>query len=283
MKASSERVNMQLKAKDISVPTSLVLDLGTAQVKHGWSGNGGHPASVFPTVVGRGRHKGAMQKLGLRDSYVGRKAQARRGILSLSNPIRNGLVENWDDLELIWEHIWETEGEKASNGNGGGGLDNDGESRVLVTVPPLCPPADWRRMGEMLLEGGYGVGGIYLANKSVLSMYGGGRTTGVCVDSGEDMTYVVPCWEGTPLPDATLILRLGGKHVTDRLLHLLSNGKYSFSDDTFLLWKRGGRARAGGGRLTVASRRDVVREAKERFCRVSPTAMAKAGGRICKG
>ena len=71
---------MQLKGKDISVPTSLVLDLGTAQVKHGWS-TGGQPTAVFPTVVGRGRHKGAMQKLGLRDSYVGRKAQARRGIL----------------------------------------------------------------------------------------------------------------------------------------------------------------------------------------------------------
>ena len=59
------------------------------------------------------------QKLGLRDSYVGRKAQARRGILSLSNPIRNGVVENWDDLELIWEHIWETEGRNADNGNSG--------------------------------------------------------------------------------------------------------------------------------------------------------------------
>ena len=110
---------MQLKAKDISVPTSLVLDLGTAQVKHGWSTTGGQPTAVFPTVVGRGRHKGAMQKLGLRDSYVGRKAQARRGILSLSNPIRNGVVENWDDLELIWEHIWETEGRNADNGNSG--------------------------------------------------------------------------------------------------------------------------------------------------------------------
>ena len=110
---------MQLKAKDISVPTSLVLDLGTAQVKHGWSTTGGQPTAVFPTVVGRGRHKGAMQKLGLRDSYVGRKAQARRGILSLSNPIRNGVVENWDDLELIWEHIWETEGRNADNGNAG--------------------------------------------------------------------------------------------------------------------------------------------------------------------
>lgn len=41
----------------------------------------------------------------------------------------------------------------------------------------MCPPEDWRRLAEILLEGA-GVGGIYLANKSVLSMYGGGRTTG---------------------------------------------------------------------------------------------------------
>ena len=41
---------------------------------------------------------------------------------------------------------------------------------------------------------------------------------GVCVDTGADMTYIVPCWEGSPLPNATLILKLGGKHITDRLL-----------------------------------------------------------------
>ncbi len=86
---------------------------------------------------------------------------------------------------------------------------------MLVSVPPLCPPEDWRRLAEVFLEE-TGVGGIYLANKSVLAMYGGGRTTGICVDTGEDMTYIVPCWEGTPLPNATLIQKLGGKHVTDR-------------------------------------------------------------------
>ena len=74
-----------------------------------------------------------------------------------------------------------------------------------------------------MLEGA-GMGGVYLANKSVLSMYGGGRTTGICVDSGEDMTYIVPCWEGTPLPNATLILKLGGKHVTGtNFYHTYSN------------------------------------------------------------
>ena len=157
------------------------------------------------------------------------------------------------------------------------------------------------------------MGGVYLANKSVLSMYGGGRTTGICVDSGEDMTYIVPCWEGTPLPNATLILKLGGKHVTgnyiyqlyldidyqnyskyhtkilitmfdfiDRLLNQLSHGKYSFPDDTFLLWKRGGKGgKAGSGsgrnRFCVASRRDIVQEAKESFCKFSDRGIPATG------
>ncbi len=51
--------------KDVSIPNSLVLDLGTANTKSGWSTKG-DPNYVFPTVVGRGRHKGAMKTLGLR-------------------------------------------------------------------------------------------------------------------------------------------------------------------------------------------------------------------------
>ena len=71
-------------------------------------------------------------------------------------------------------------------------LDNDADTsdiKVLVSVPPLCPPEDWRRLAEVFFEDS-GIGGLYLANKSVLAMYGGGRTTGICVDTGEDMTYI---------------------------------------------------------------------------------------------
>ena len=62
-----------------------------------------------------------------------------------------------------------------------------------------------------------------------------------------------------------------------------ANGKYSFPDDTFLLWKRGAhgsKSGSGGGRnrFCVASRRDIVQEAKERFCRFSDHASAGAGG-----
>ena len=61
---------------------------------------------MVPSVVGRGRHKGAMLTLGLKDSYVGRQAQNLQGILSLRQPFRGGCVQHWDDLELLWDHVW---------------------------------------------------------------------------------------------------------------------------------------------------------------------------------
>jgi len=123
--------------KDVSVPSSLVLDLGTATTRAGWSARGS-PTSVFPTVVGRGRHPGAMRTLGLRDSYVGRGAQALRGILALGEPVREGVVENWDDLELLWDYVWQKElravnGGCLANGNGNGN-NNEDDFRVLVSV-----------------------------------------------------------------------------------------------------------------------------------------------------
>merc|ERR1719273_383752 len=46
-----------------------------------------------------------MSSLGLKESYVGSQAQALRGILAISHPIRQGAVQDWDDLEAIWSHI----------------------------------------------------------------------------------------------------------------------------------------------------------------------------------
>jgi actin-related protein len=90
---------------DLTNPRTLVLDLGTANTKAGWTG-AGEPNLVVPSVVGRGRHKGAMLTLGLKDSYVGRQAQNLQGILSLRHTFKGGTVQHWDDLELLWDHVW---------------------------------------------------------------------------------------------------------------------------------------------------------------------------------
>jgi len=231
---------------------NIVIDNGTNTVKGGFS-TADAPQCRIPTLVGHGRHKGAMSSLGLKDCYVGSKAQSLRGILSISHPIRQGVVQSWEDLETIWTHIVEQE------------LQAEAAAQpMLVTQMPLASAEDEARMAEILVES-LGVPAMFVANKSVMSLYGGGNMTGISVDSGHDTTYLVPSYQGNAIQDATLVLKIGGKQVTEHLMNLLMNGKYSFPDDNFLLWRKKKKTK-----FTVSSRKEIIREMKEQYCTVSP-------------
>ena len=205
-----------------------------------------------------------MSSLGLKDCYVGSQAQNLRGILSISQPIRAGVVQDWDDLETLWTHVVETELKAEASAQ-----------PMLVTQMPLASQEEETRIAEILMEK-LQVPAMFIANKSVMSLYGGGNMTGVSVDSGHDTTYLgqcgqshlirlshsqcyisVPSYQGNAIQDATLVLKIGGKQVTEHLMNLLMNGKYSFPDDNFLLWRKKKKTK-----FTVSSRKEIIREMK---------------------
>ena len=170
------------------------------------------------------------------------------------------MVQSWEDLETIWTHIVEQE------------LQAEAAAQpMLVTQMPLASAEDEARMAEILVES-LGVPAMFVANKSVMSLYGGGNMTGISVDSGHDTTYLVPSYQGNAIQDATLVLKIGGKQVTEslmmmiimmmmqvteHLMNLLMNGKYSFPDDNFLLWRKKKKTK-----FTVSSRKEIIREMK---------------------
>jgi len=193
---------------------SIVVDNGSGTVKAGFAGEDA-PSAIFPSIVGKERHKGVMVGMGQKDIYVGDEANSKRGVLKIEYPIVHGIVQNWEDMELIWRHTF-------SNSLR---IDPREVLGILLTEPPLNPLANREKMGKMMFDE-FQFKGVYISTQAVLALYAAGQTTGLILDSGDGVTHTVPIYEGYALPHAVQRMDTAGHDLTDQMaVQLLkSNG-----------------------------------------------------------
>ena len=87
---------------------SVVIDNGTGYTKMGFSGNV-EPQYIVPTAVATQEcfgPKATHKELSDLDFYIGNEAASHASTHTVDHPIRHGLIENWDDMERLWQRCF---------------------------------------------------------------------------------------------------------------------------------------------------------------------------------
>lgn len=170
------------------------------------------------------------------DVFIGQKAQDLRGLLKIRYPLEHGIVTDWDDMEKIWHHVYESELKTLPE-----------EHPVLLTEPPLNPRKNRDIAAQIMFET-FNIPALYTSIQAVLSLYASGRTTGVVLDSGDGVSHAVPVYEGFAVPNSIRRIDVAGRDVTEQMQLLLRKNGYV---------------------LHTSAEKEVVRMIKEKVCYVS--------------
>jgi len=213
----------------------VIIDTGSGVIKAGFSGDA-TPCAICPSIVGRPRHRSVMVGMNTKDYFVGERLNSMRGVLSLNYPIENGIVNNWGDMEKIWNHTMYDLLRIAPE-----------EHPVLLTEAPLNPKANREKTIEIMFEK-FNVPSTYISIQAILALYASGRTTGLVLDSGDGVTHAVPIFEGYCVPKAIMRLDLAGRDLTNNLKDMLTERGHQFN---------------------TSAEREIVRDIKEKLCYVA--------------
>lgn len=215
----------------------VVLDNGSAVIKAGFCGEE-RPKCLEYSMVGDAFHSKPSVAGFNQEKFVGNKAQNMRGLLQVRYAMERGVISSWDDMELIWSHIFFDSLQ----------LDSSSDHPLLITEAPLNPSSNRETMLEVLFEK-FSFPAVCVTMPAVLSLYASGGTTGCILDCGDGYCSAVSVYKGYTLSSSVKRINLGGSDVTQQLQY--------------------GIRRESGPWFFSSSEREMVRIMKEKGCYVS--------------
>jgi len=119
----------------------VVIDNGSGVIKAGFAGND-KPKLVFPSIIGRPKHRKIINNLGINNEdnveyFIGKHAEQFRGILKINYPMSHGVVQDWNQMERIWEYTFSELSVQPE------------EHPILLTEAPLNPTKNRERAAQI--------------------------------------------------------------------------------------------------------------------------------------
>lgn len=208
---------------------AIVLDIGSYTTRVGYAGED-MPIADFPTLIGVAPDNSEEESMDLMEttstSLLSKGATAtpankleyvvgtqyvtvKREGLELYNPLKDGLIENWDLFEHLLDYIYKKL------------IRSEREYHpLLMSEPSWNTKAKRMQLAELMFEK-YEVPAFFLAKGAVLSTFANARSTALVVDSGYNQTSVVPVHDGYALTQAIVRTPYAGKFVTHNAKKML--------------------------------------------------------------
>ncbi|EGC32974.1 hypothetical protein DICPUDRAFT_88965 [Dictyostelium purpureum] len=196
----------------------IVIDIGSYYIKVGYS-NEDRPRLIVPSTIGRPRFLDLSRDLCDKPHYIGSEAISKKGILALKYPIEYGVVSNWDDMEKILVYIFNELNV------------NTEEYSVIIAQSPIDTNKNKEEITKVMFET-FNVQNLYIGIQQELTLKSIGLKTGLVVDSGDSSTLIVPVIDGVVERNSVVLLKIGGRDITDYLFKLLNeNGNKIYQYD----------------------------------------------------
>ena len=237
-----------------------VIDNGTGYTKMGYAGNC-EPQHIIPTLIatraesagGNSHIRSKAAEIADLDFFIGDEALKHNKSHQINYPINHGLIENWDNMEKIWQRcIFKY-------------LRAEPEDHyMLLTEPPLNTPENREYTAEVMFET-FNVPGLYIAVQAILALAASWtakanpaeRTlTGTVIDSGDGVTHVIPVAEGYVIGSCIKHIPLAGRDITQYIQRQM---------------------RDRGEPVPPEDALNIAKAVKERYCYVCPDLVKEFG------
>ena len=191
----------------------IVIDNGSRYIQAGFSSEDG-PRVVISSCVGHPKYSSNT------NFFFGNDGEYRNRPFKLNYPNDRGYINDWDEMEKIWNHIFTNELKVSSE-----------EQNVLLTGYLKYPKETREKIAQTMFEK-FNVPGLYIANPGVLAIYCAGKFDGIAIDLGEGGSRFIPIFDVFSLSHAEIYQNFGGKDLTEYMAILLNNSGYRFKFST---------------------------------------------------
>ncbi|CAG9328305.1 unnamed protein product [Blepharisma stoltei] len=197
----------------------VIFDNGSGYSKLGFAGNT-DPNYIIPTAISSRESLGVpVSRLQCEDLdfFIGEDAYQNQKTHNLSFPIKEGQINNWDDMERFWERtIYSLMSVEPQ------------EHVFMLTEPPMNPPENREQMAEIMFET-FDVKGLYIGVQAVLALFGSNlykekqNLTGTVIDSGDGVTHIIPVAHGYVISSCIKHIPIAGKDITKYIAKALKD------------------------------------------------------------